>query len=81
MTERVRGRTELEQLAVDELAVRVQWVIDKVWVTFRVRSSNGQFYELRPIAMEWPLEPRTLTEWKDVLHEALNSLAPSLAIQ
>lgn len=65
---------------IDEIAIRCQWVIDKVWVTVRLRFSDGQFYELRPEAMEWPLEPKTLSEWLDVTAEATNVPTASLRV-
>jgi hypothetical protein len=65
---------------VDEIAVRCQWVIDKVWVTVRLRTSDGQFMELQPQAMEWPLEPRSLSDWLDVTAEATNLPVASLAV-
>lgn len=80
MTDSDRGRRDPLEPAVDELAIRVQWVIDKVWVTVRVRDMNGAFHELPAYAMEWPMEPHTLSEWRDVAQEALSHRAPSLTI-
>jgi hypothetical protein len=65
---------------VDELAIRCQWVIDKVWVTVRVRLSDGTFQELRPQVLEWPVEPQSLSDWMDVMAEATNLPTASLAV-
>lgn len=65
---------------LDEIAIRCQWVIDKVWVTVRVRLSNGKFHELPAAAMEWPVEPDSLGEWLDVVAEATNLPQASLKV-
>lgn len=66
---------------LDEIAIRCQWVIDKVWVTTRVRTTDGRFHELLPQAMEWPVEPQTRRDWLDVVQEAANLPAPSLRVR
>lgn len=72
---------ETSALYLDEIAVRCQWVIDKVWVTVRVRTTDGHFHELRPQAMEWPVEPRTRKEWLDIVAEATNLPLETLQVR
>lgn len=56
---------------VSGMAVRTLWVIDKVQVTQRIHFADGRSFEYPHRFLEWPIQPPSLAEWRDVMSEAL----------
>lgn len=64
----------------DGIILELVWVIDKVVVRPQLILAGNKRIPLPGFFLEWPVDPSGVSDWRDIVHEALGhpGLAPSV---